>query len=201
MQATEILREEHRVIKQVLFCLEKMAVQASGSGGIDAQSAREAVDFFRHFADHCHHAKEEACLFPLMESRGLPREAGPTGVMLDEHEQGRHLLKAMASEIDAAAAGDQDAVQAFANAAHGYCDLLHRHICKENKHLFPMADALFDHDDQQLLLERFSKIEHHDVGPGAHERYLKLADDLADRFEVPKEESLVAGAHLCSHHS
>mgnify|MGYP000753666721 CR=1 FL=1 len=44
----------------------------------------EAVDFFRMFADRCHHAKEENHLFPAMEAKGMPREGGPTGVMLYE---------------------------------------------------------------------------------------------------------------------
>jgi hemerythrin-like domain-containing protein len=184
MRATDILREEHRVIKDVLLCLEKMAERACGPAGLDAKSAHEAVEFLRHFADHCHHAKEEACLFPLMEARGFPRESGPTGVMLAEHDEGRSLLKTVAAHIDAAAAGDAQAARAFASAAEAYCDLLHRHICKENKRLFPMADTVFDDDDQRQLLERFSSIEHCKIGPGVHERYLKIATDLADLFEV-----------------
>src|SRR5580765_4010775 len=200
MRATEILKEEHRVIKQVLTCLEKMAVRACGPLGLDAQSARDAVDFLRHFAEHCHHAKEEACLFPLMEARGFPRHGGPTGVMLDEHEQGRSLLKALEYQIDAAAAGEPHAVRALVNAANAYCDLLHRHICKENKNLFPMADMTFSEHDQQFLLDRFADIEHHDVGPGAHERYLKIADDLAERFGVPREEGAAPSGHGCLSH-
>jgi hemerythrin-like domain-containing protein len=201
MRATDILQEEHCVIKQVLLCLEKMAVKACGPTGLDAQSARDAVDFFRHFADHCHHAKEEECLFPLMEARGFPRQQGPTGVMLDEHEQGRALLKALEAQIDEAASGDRFAVKAFAKYAHAYCDLLHRHICKENKRLFPMADQAFTEADQRTLLERFALVEHHDMGPGTHERYLKLADDLAQRFDVPLEHRAPAGAHVCHLHS
>ena len=85
MKPTEILSAEHRVIEQVLNCLEKMAAQAEKTGTLDKVSATDAVNFFRTFADQCHHGKEEAHLFPAMEAKGFPRQGGPTGVMLHEH--------------------------------------------------------------------------------------------------------------------
>ena len=77
MKPTQILENEHRVIEQVLDCLDKIADRCETDGRLDAESAREAVDFFRNFADRCHHGKEEAELFPLMHARGFPQEGGP----------------------------------------------------------------------------------------------------------------------------
>ncbi len=70
MTPTEILSGEHRVIEQVLDCLEKMIQQSVGDGRLNGHAARQAVDFFRGFADRCHHGKEETHLFPAMESKG-----------------------------------------------------------------------------------------------------------------------------------
>ena len=75
-------------------------------------------------ADRCHHGKEEAHLFPAMEARGFLRSGGPTGVMLDEHEQGRACVRGMADAIDAAAAGDAAAQRRFLDHAAGYVGLL-----------------------------------------------------------------------------
>jgi hemerythrin-like domain-containing protein len=61
---------------------------------------RQGVDFVRNFADRCHHAKEEENLFPRMEARGVPRDGGPIGVMLFEHEEGRAYVRAIAGAID-----------------------------------------------------------------------------------------------------
>jgi hemerythrin-like domain-containing protein len=55
MKPTEVLGAEHRVIEQVLDCLERMAEQCERSGRIDAESAEKAIDFFQDFADRCHH--------------------------------------------------------------------------------------------------------------------------------------------------
>ena len=89
MKPTEILSGEHRVIEQVLTCLERIAEQCAAEGRLDRTSAEQALEFFRNFADRCHHGKEEVHLFPALEAKGFPRDGGPTGVMLHEHDQGR----------------------------------------------------------------------------------------------------------------
>jgi hemerythrin-like domain-containing protein len=43
--------------------------------------------------DVCHHGKEENSLFPELEKKGMPRNAGPIAVMLMEHEMTRKLAK------------------------------------------------------------------------------------------------------------
>jgi hypothetical protein len=36
------------------------------------------------------------------------------------------------------------------------------------------------------LMEAFEHVETHEMGTGTHEKYLKLAHDLADHYGVPK---------------
>ncbi|MCI0457982.1 MAG: hemerythrin domain-containing protein [Gemmataceae bacterium] len=184
MQATEILKNEHRVIEQVLDCLERMSNRALAAGRLDGASARQALDFFRHFADGCHHGKEEKHLFPMMEARGFPREGGPTGVMLHEHDLGRRHIAAMTDALTGADAGDARAVGEFARHALAYVQLLREHIWKEDNRLFPMADRVLLGEAQESLLRSFANVESHDMGAGTHDKYLQLADELADRFGV-----------------
>ena len=69
MQPTDILMQEHRVIEQVLSCLEAMAERCAAGQALDVQSAEQALDFFRTFADRCHHGKEED-LWPACRPSG-----------------------------------------------------------------------------------------------------------------------------------
>src|SRR5438876_8215776 len=108
MQATDLLQHEHRVIEQVLACLEAMASECVSEGTLDVSAARQAIDFFRNFGDRCHHAKEERLLFPLMEARGFVGEDGPIGRMLYEHMLGRQYLDALAAATGSAATGDPE---------------------------------------------------------------------------------------------
>lgn len=192
MLPTEILKNEHRVIEQVLEVLEHIAEGAAKDKLLDAASASQALDFFRNFADRCHHGKEEAQLFPMMESKGFDRDSGPTGVMCLEHDEGRALIKGMADSIEA---NDPDS---FAGHAREYVRMLRMHIQKEDHCLFSMADKVFTTSDQDELLRRFEAVEVEDMGAGTHEKYLRIANDLADRYGVAKVAEGTGCS--CGHH-
>ncbi len=186
MRPTDLLMHEHRVIEQVLDCLEKLAAECVSEGTLDMAAARQAIDFFRNFADRCHHGKEENGLFPLMEARGFATEDGPIGRMLYEHVLGRQYLNALAAVTEAASTGDPDALLRFACRVRDYSYWLRGHIVKEDQRLFPMANRALTEEDQAVLLRSFERAEAHEMGTGAHEKYLQIADELAERFHVPR---------------
>jgi hemerythrin-like domain-containing protein len=197
MRPSDILSGEHRVIEQVLNCLEKIADSCRRDGKLDGQSAREAIDFFRNFADRCHHGKEETHFFPAMEAKGFSREMGPTGVMLREHDQGRAYIRGMSESVEAAEAGETAACANYVQNAHGYLDLLREHIQKEDHCLFGMANQTFNEKDQQRLLDAFAHVEAEEMGADTHEKYLHLANELADRWNVPRAQAPVPCHHAC----
>ena len=199
MLATEILRGEHRVIEQVVGCLEKLAHQCITEGKLDQQSAHQALDFFQTFADRCHHVKEEAHLFPLLEAKGFPSDCGPTSVMRAEHDQGRRFMQSLADAVDGAAAGKAEAVQQFASNAQAYARLLRDHIAKEDQRLFPMTDQALTGADQEALVAAFESVEDQQAHAETHAKYLRLADELAKRLGVPR--SAPAAASVCCHHA
>jgi hemerythrin-like domain-containing protein len=201
MRPTEILMQEHRVIEQVLDCLETMAQRAEAGDGIDLESAKQAIDFFRNFADRCHHGKEEDCLFPLLEQKGFSREQGPTGVMLHEHEEGRRHVRGMDQAASAIAVGDSTATANFVSHARAFTQLLREHILKEDHCLFQMTDQALSEQDQSRLLESFAHVEHDDMGPGTHEKYLNIAAELANRYGVQcRVSGTSTGSPCCGHH-
>jgi hemerythrin-like domain-containing protein len=197
MKPSDILSGEHRVIEQVLNCLEKIAAACRREGRLDGRSAREAIDFFRNFADRCHHGKEEAHFFPAMEAKGFSRTMGPTGVMLREHDQGRSFIRGMSESVESAESGDAAARAKFLQNAESYIDLLREHIEKEDHCLFAMANQMFSEEDQHQLLAAFHHVEAEEIGEGTHEKFLNLANELADRFGVPRAEATLACHHAC----
>ena len=178
MSATNELRTEHRAIERMLAVLETAAQRLERGERVRPEVFRQAVDFVRNFADRCHHAKEEQNLFPRMEARGVPRQGGPIGIMLFEHDEGRAYVGAIAAAIDAYERDNQTAGRVIAENARGYVDLLRQHIMKEENALFPMADRVLSAADQDELDRRFEQIETEVMGPGVHERYHRLLDEL-----------------------
>ena len=178
MSATDDLRTDHRAIERMLAILEAAAQRLEQGERVRPEVFRQAVDFVRNFADRCHHAKEEENLFPRMEARGVPRDGGPIGVMLFEHDEGRAFVGAIAAAIDVYERDGQAAARVIAENARGYVDLLRQHIMKEERVLFPTADRVLSPADQAELEQQFEQIETEVMGPGAHERYHQLLDDL-----------------------
>jgi len=195
MKPTEILSSEHRVIEIGIDCLERISEEAIKESKLDKESAEQAVDFIRNFADRCHHGKEENQLFALLEEKGMPADGGPTGQMKHEHEQGRAFVSGMADSIDDASNGNAGALSKFVQNARGYIQLLRDHVKKEDNILFPMADRMLSNDDQEGLLSAFDKVETEHMGKGTHDKYLRIVESLADKYGVSK-----AGldGHSCS---
>jgi len=184
MKPTEILKNEHRIIEIVLQALDSIANRALFEHTVDAESVRQALDFFQNFADRCHHGKEEDHLFTWMESHGFPRHGGPTGVMLQEHEQGRTHIRAMWDSVDGAAKGETNALKRFIEHARGYVGLLREHIQKEDHCLFSMADQAMSETDRLQLMQAFENAEREDIGEGVHELYVMIAKSLAEKFQI-----------------
>jgi hemerythrin-like domain-containing protein len=163
MKFQDELEQDHRAIEEVLALLAETVRE--GDDERTFALGAWALDFFRHFADACHHAKEEQALFPLLEARGIPKRGGPIGMMLLEHSEGRQLLADLGAAL---VARDRPRVDA---AAGTYCALLRAHISKERGVLFPMGARLLRANDDDTLTERFAAIEHGAGGAALHERF------------------------------
>jgi len=137
------------------------------------------MEFLKVFVDTCHHGKEEEFLFPALEEAGVPREGGPIGVMLQEHQTGRELIRKMSTSLDGLGKGKIDAESAFKEAAESYIEVLRKHIDKENNVLFPMADERLSQERQHQMSEQFERLERERIGEGRHEAFHKLLEDLA----------------------
>lgn len=173
--ATEMLSDEHRVILRVLDVMEKLTHRSLLSS---LELWKKALDFARHFADQCHHLKEEKILFPAMEEHGIPNEGGPIGMMLIEHEEGRSYVRSMFAAVARAEANDQGAHESLIASARAYVRLLREHIEKEDQVLFRIADDAISPEEQKTLLRAFEEHEVSEMGTGVHEKYLAVAQAL-----------------------
>ena len=168
----EVLMDEHRIIERVLAAVE-MRLDSATEGPFCADLFEQAIDFVRNFADGCHHLKEEQILFPELERRGIPREGGPIGVMLTEHDLGRSLIRTAEARVPAARQGDQEAAREVVVNLRQFVQLLRDHIFKEDNVLFPMARQVLRKEDWANVSERFEQTESPD-----HERYVEWARSL-----------------------
>lgn len=168
--ATDALRTEHETILKMLNAIEEVAWRLDRGDSVAPEMLFEFVDFFRLFTDRCHHGKEEDLLFPLLASKGVPQHGGCIGAMLAEHEESRKLMTEMSMAAQGYAGADPNAAARWAVAARRYADLLGRHIDKENKVMFALADRLLSEAEQIGLAAQFQAAEPEKIGAGERDR-------------------------------
>ncbi|HOI94848.1 MAG TPA: hemerythrin domain-containing protein [Syntrophobacter fumaroxidans] len=182
MKATDELKKEHRGIELMLRVLEAVADRFRRGERVDPAYLHGIVEFLSVFVDRCHHGKEEEFLFPALEMAGVPREGGPIGVMLSEHEKGRGLAARLKEAVTGRQPGDGPDTAGAQRIIGEYVALLTQHIAKENMVLFAMADARLDSNKDAELYEAFEKLEHERIGVGKHDEFHALLDRLEAAF-------------------
>ncbi len=181
-KAIETLMHEHRLIEQVLGSLETFAADIASGEEADRQTVREYAEFFRNFADKCHHGKEEDRLFVKMNQFGFPKEHGPIAVMLADHVEGRRHVGALAKIGSGSGSLTSEERDLVVTHSRGYIPLLRSHILKEDNILYPMAVQTLPKDEMGKLSEAFEAFENEIMGAGAHERFHALAEKLIESY-------------------
>lgn len=182
MRPTDELMEEHRVIERMLGIVGKACDRLEAGEDVDPEVFAGAADFFKNFADKCHHSKEEKQLFVKMQECGMSGEVGPVAVMLREHEDGRAHVRQIA-ELSAKKLSDKKVRSGLIKAGRGYVELLSQHIQKEDSILYPMANQILSDEDQEELEKGFAAVEEKIMGPGVHEKYHHLIEEWEKKFE------------------
>lgn len=179
MTATEQLKKEHQAIRLALIFLDAVRSKIEKEEVVDIEKLEKLSEFFNLFVDRCHHGKEENMLFPELEKVGIPKEQGPIGVMLTEHEIGRNYLRILRESIESYKTNpNSSTAEKIAQSIKGYIDLLEQHIYKENNVLFMMAEVHFSEKVQRELFEKFEELEINEIGAGKHEEFHKMLKEM-----------------------
>jgi hemerythrin-like domain-containing protein len=180
--AIEQLKTEHRAIKRMLEVLDAVCGRLRAGEKVDPAHLSQIVEFFRGFADECHHGKEEEIFFPALEAAGIPNEGGPIGVMLYEHDKMRGHMEGLAEAVGRYQTGDVKAGADIIRHASDYAAMLRSHIEKEHHALFKMAEAHLSPEEEGELAGRFEALEAEKMGAGTHEALHALLERLEDIY-------------------
>jgi hemerythrin-like domain-containing protein len=180
--ATDQLKKEHAAIETMLTILDKICNKLRGDENVDPEHLDRIIEFFRVFADRCHHGKEEEIFFPALVMAGIPKEGGPIGVMLGEHDRMRGLMHGLAEVVERYRAGEAKAAEAIVLYASDYAATLRGHIEKENNVLFKMAEMHLAPDEEKELAERFESMEVDKIGVGKHEELHAVLERLEEFY-------------------
>lgn len=181
MKSLEILKEEHALVERVLDLLERAGCRIRNGQPLPADFESWAVEFLWHFAEHCHHAKQETSLFPLLQIRGISSDSGPVGVLLAEHKRAWAYLERIQD------AHDRRDHMGLALLSGEYAQLLRQHIATENQVLSRAAETCLSEEDDAELVERFHSVDHEQGGHEVRGRYHAEIEDWEEKFREPVE--------------
>jgi len=169
---TEVLCDEHQLIKKALEVLNSKVEEACRTGRLDVSFMKKFIQFSREFIDRCHQAKEEKCFFKCLEKRGIPCDEGPVSVIIFEHELGRNLVKRLNDAVMKYGRGEAD-IGYVLDRFIEYAELLNQHMYKEENILYPLGDAALKEEDQReahACAEQFNTLKKETFAELVHER-------------------------------
>jgi hemerythrin-like domain-containing protein len=154
---TEILSADHKKVLENLKVMEQ-AIRDIKSPDIK-KTLSDLKDFLKNEIE-IHFRKEEEALFPEIE-KFIPREGGPVGVMLMEHEDLNRYKDGLIKGIDLFL-GDENSAEALSlikENGTSYINLLREHIYKEDNMLFMMADMHLEDDQIKEIMRKFVELD------------------------------------------
>ncbi len=143
---TDILRKEHDKVLKILDDLEKNL-----ESGDTNQAKKSIILLEREFNKHSLN-KEEKVLFPEIE-KFIPREGGPTGMMIIEHKDLIESIENFNLAIE------ENNLEKLKRIGEHVISLLREHIDKENNMLFMMADMHLNNKQKEIILKKFKEID------------------------------------------
>jgi hemerythrin-like domain-containing protein len=174
---TDVLENKHHYILKMIGALTVLTETLEKGEQVEPETLKNMVEFMRIFADQCHHGKEEALLFPLLEKRGVSPQGCPIGVLIHDHQTGRTLVTGLAEAAEGYQKGDPAARDALLKNIYGITALYPGHIWKEDYLAFPMSNKVLTEEDQQNLSEEFEKVDKN-IGRDVYQRLAHLADQF-----------------------
>ncbi len=176
------LMAEHEVILKMLQIHESISRSVSKGTPAPVAHLRRILEFYTIFVDACHHGKEEAVLFPAVRSTGLSEEEDIIELLLAEHRTARTLVRMMSTALKELKSNPASPSTALTDPAGEFLVLMLHHIGQENRIFFPVAERKLDPRQRQEITEAFRRIEENKIGPGRHEAFHLLMDELAHTY-------------------
>ena len=166
---------EHRLIERMVKLMKNKLERIVQEKQVNTNFIEIAVDFFRIYADRCHHGKEEDILFVELANKNLSSEHKKImSELVNEHILARktvgRLVGAKARYIQGMADAEQEIVECLGLLVEFYP----AHIEKEDKHFFIPCMAYFTQKEQDQMLEESWEFDRKMI----HEKYQNIVKGL-----------------------
>lgn len=168
------LMREHRLIEKMIDVVKSELTEMHEEKELDPAFIDVAVDFFRTYADRCHHGKEEDILFKELAEKRLSEDDKKTmNELVEEHNYARKTVGMLKDAKTRFVQGDRNALMDVEALLKELAKFYPKHIEKEDKHFFYPCMKYFAKPELDAMLQSFWEFDRNMI----HEKYEKIVAD------------------------
>ena len=153
--------KEHRLIERMVKIITHLQLEISEVEEVDSNFIDTVVDFFKTYADRCHHGKEEDILFKKLATKNLKRiHKTIMDELIQEHAYARKTVAKLKETNITYRQDNKEAIWKINDLLKELSTLYPKHIEKEDKHFFyPSMEYLTvqDQNDMQTSFITFNQ--------------------------------------------
>jgi hemerythrin-like domain-containing protein len=169
---------EHRLIERMVGILREEMRGIEKKSDVHTELIYSGVDFFRTYADRCHHGKEEDILFrDLAKKRLAPEHKKIMEELIAEHRFGRETVGKLLSVNDRYVKGDNAAANEIIGTLKKLVEFYPVHIEKEDQHFFLPCMEYFSKGERDAMLQECWEFDRQLI----HEKYRLMVERFAGR--------------------
>ncbi len=169
-----LLMKEHRLIEELVSGVQTELSREMEQKTVNFGFLEVAIDFFRTYADKCHHGKEENILFRELEKKQLSTELRKTmQELMDEHIFARKTVNELEASKAEFASGNVESISGIITNLKKLVEFYPKHIAKEDKTFFYPVMAALSKEEQDRMMQEFWDFDKQLI----HEKYQSIVQN------------------------
>jgi len=169
------LMSEHRLIEKMIDLLTKKVDRIREEASIDPKFVDIVIDFFKIYADRCHHGKEENILFRDLAKKQLSDEHKKIMTeLIAEHAYARKTVSSLEEAKEKYVQGKMESLADIQTILKQLTVLYPAHIEKEDKHFFYPSMEYFTRQELDEMLQEFWEFDRKLL----HEKYEEIVESI-----------------------
>jgi hemerythrin-like domain-containing protein len=179
MKVEGLLMIEHRLIERMVVLIKKELDSIKHTSSVNEDFIITAIDFFKTYADKCHHGKEEDILFNELQQKKISSNHRVIiDQLIEEHKLGRKLVEELNKNNQQYIKGDLQAIHPIKKILEQLVELYPKHIETEDKHLFLEVIDYFSDEENDNLLDNAYEFDRKMI----HEKYKSTIESFEKKM-------------------
>ena len=189
------LMREHRLIERMVNIINDLEIKIKEQKEIDSNFIEVVVDFFRTYADKCHHGKEEDILFKRLAEKNLKNNHRKImKELINGHAFARKTVAKLEQKNEKYRNGSKSTFNEIKELLNDLLIFYPKHIEKEDKHFFYPCMNYFSEFELDKMLNDFWEFDRAII----HEKYEKIVAEKEGKKIITKKISTNLPKWKCS---